>query len=486
MDRMGSMSDGAWAVGSARTATSAKRRRRMLRVAICAALALPAIGFPLVSSRGDGSSADAAGRAASTGIRVELVQSAQDHIKHVVFILKENRTFDTLFGRFPGADGTTTGVLCNGTTVPLKPAADQAANIDHSFIAGVTAVNGGKMNCFDHLGGGGMPPLLGGYVQYSQAQIPNYWSYAQHFTLADHFFSSVFGPSGIEHLWTFAAGSGGLVGHEGPGQFGTGAPREYCDDPAERAWAFRTLTKADRSRITSLESSQTTSYLIRNYWVERWPCVNIPVLPDELAARNVTWMEYRGDNSYVQPLRMVQHVRRDPNLWAHVVSSDRFVTDIQAGRMPAVSWLTPPWTDSEHPPLSICTGENWTVQMIDAVMRSKYWPSTAIVLTWDDFGGFYDHVPPPKLDIWGLGPRVPAIIISPWSRPGVLSDTLSFESVMRLIEVLHGLKPLTSRDAAANDLLGAFDFTQQPLPPLIRPTRTCPTAKTPAPEQPST
>jgi phospholipase C len=136
--------------------------------------------------------------------------------------------------------------------------------------------------------------------------------------------------------------------------------------------------------------------------------------------------------------------------------------------------------------LSICTGENWTVQMIDAVMRSKYWPSTAIVLTWDDFGGFYDHVPPPKLDIWGLGPRVPAIIISPWSRPGVLSDTLSFESVMRLIEVLHGLKPLTSRDAAANDLLGAFDFTQQPLPPLIRPTRTCPTAKTPAPEQPST
>jgi hypothetical protein len=251
----------------------------MLRVAICAALALPAIGFPLVSSRGDGSSADAAGRAASTGIRVELVRSAQDHIKHVVFILKENRTFDTLFGRFPGADGTTTGVLCNGTTVPLKPAADQAANIDHSFIAGVTAVNGGKMNCFDHLGGGGMPPLLGGYVQYSQAQIPNYWSYAQHFALADHFFSSVFGPSGIEHLWTFAAGSGGLVGHEGPGQFGTGAPREYCDDPAERAWAFRTLTKADRSRITSLESSQTTSYLIRNYWVERWPCVNIPVLP---------------------------------------------------------------------------------------------------------------------------------------------------------------------------------------------------------------
>jgi phospholipase C len=453
---------------------------------IGAALVVAQLALPLAITSGRGPAADASGRGFARRARLTRVQLAQQNIQHVVFLLKENRTFDTLFGQFPGADGATTGSLCDGTAMPLAPAADQAANIDHSFLAGVTAVNGGQMNCFDQLGGGGLAPTLGGYVQYSKKQIPNYWSYAQHFTLADRFFSSVYGPSGIEHLWTFAGQAGGFVGHEGPGQFGTGAPREYCDDPTERAWAFRPLTQTDRSQISLLESSQTTAHQIKNYWQARWPCVNIPVLPDQLAARNVTWKEYRGDNSYVQPLRMVQHVRQDPRLWAHVVSSDQFVTDIQAGRMPAVSWLTPPWNYSEHPPQSICAGENWTVQMINAVMQSTYWSSTAIILTWDDFGGFYDHVPPPKLDIWGLGPRVPAIIISPWSKTGVLSDTLSFESVMRLIEVLHGLQPLTYRDASANDLLGAFDFTQQPLPPLVRPTRTCPPPKIPAPKEPST
>ena len=98
--------------------------------------------------------------------------------------------------------------------------------------------------------------------------------------------------------------------------------------------------------------------------------------------------------------------------------------------------------------------------MIDALMQSAYWSSTAIVLTWDDFGGFYDHVAPPHPDIFGLGPRVPAIVISPWAKPGIDSDTMSFDSVLKLIETVFGLQTLTARDAAANDMLGAFDFTQ--------------------------
>ena len=132
---------------------------------------------------------------------------------------------------------------------------------------------------------------------------------------------------------------------------------------------------------------------------------------------------------------------------------------------------------------NVCEGENWTVEYLNAVMRSEYWPSTAIVIVWDDFGGFYDHVVPPHYDVMGLGPRTPALIISPWTKPGdnpdggsIDSTVYEFSSVLRFIENLHGLKPMTERDRQADPLSGAFDFTQEPrLDPLILPPRDCPT-----------
>jgi phospholipase C len=132
----------------------------------------------------------------------------------------------------------------------------------------------------------------------------------------------------------------------------------------------------------------------------------------------------------------------------------------------------------------VCEGENWTTEYLNAVMESKYWPNTAIVIVWDDFGGFYDHVVPPHYDIMGLGPRTPALIISPWTKPGdnpdggSIDDTAyEFSSVLRFIEDLHGLKSMTERDRRADPLSGAFDFTQEPrLDPLIIPPRDCPSA----------
>ena len=106
-------------------------------------------------------------------------------------------------------------------------------------------------------------------------------------------------------------------------------------------------------------------------------------------------------------------------MYDNVVSPQDYLHDLRAGTLPSVSWLTPPFALSDHPPTSICQGENWTVQYLNALMQSKYWKSTAIVLTWDDFGGFYDHVPPPHVDLYGDGPRVPAIVISPYARPGI-------------------------------------------------------------------
>lgn len=401
-----------------------------------------------------------------------VVAQAQQKIDHVVFIIKENRTFDTMFGRFPGADGATSGPTCDGGTQVLRHAADRVADAGHSFADGITAVDGGKMNCFNPIG----------YVQYHRQDIPNYWRYAQTFTLADRFFTSIYGPTGIEHLWTFAAQSDRFVDHERPGQFGSGR-REFCDDPYELAYSLPKMDRAQQEKVYTLEEQGAAgAAAITSMYRPRWPCTDVAVLPDRLQAAGITWKEYLGRNEWVQPLRMVRHVRFSP-MYKHVVPWESFLTDLHGGSLPAVSWLTPPFGLSEHPPASMCIGENWTVQVLNALMQSPEWSSTAVILTWDDFGGFFDHVTPPHVDLYGLGPRVPALIISPYAKPGYIDHTTyEFASVLRFIETIFDVAPLTTRDAGSSDMLNAFDFGQQPQTPLVLPQRTCP--KTPAPPQP--
>ena len=405
-----------------------------------------------------------------------VVAAAQQKIKHIVFVIKENRTFDNYFGRFPGADGATTGQTCDGQTVPLKRAPDRGFAAGHSFTDGITAINGGQMNCFNEFG----------YFQFHQNQIPNYWAYAKTYTLADEFFSSLYGPTGVEHMWTFAAQSDRFIDHERPGQMGIGR-RQFCDDPLETAFSFRQLTHEEQVQVFHDEQQGAQgAAAITQYWTQRWPCTDVKVLPDELKAKGISWMDYRGENEWVQPLRMIRHVRFS-NMWNHVVPPQQIYGDLKANDLPSVSWVTPAFALSDHPPQSVCAGENWTVELINAIMQSSAWKSTAIVLTWDDFGGFYDHVAPPHVDMYGLGPRVPTIIISPYAKPGYIdSTTYEFASVLRFIETIFDVPPMTSRDANSSDMLGAFDFSQQPLPPLILKERDCP--KTPIeniPEEPT-
>ncbi|MDQ3533485.1 MAG: phospholipase, partial [Actinomycetota bacterium] len=138
--------------------------------------------------------------------------------------------------------------------------------------------------------------------------------------------------------------------------------------------------------------------------------------------------------------------------------------------------LTPPQGLTDHPAAGggICRGENWTVESLNLLMRSKYWNSTVVILTWDDFGGFYDHVPPPHVDLYGMGPRVPALVISPWAKPGYVDHhTYDFSSVLKTIEQLHGLPSLGARDARADPMWSSFDFRGEPLPPLLLKERKC-------------
>jgi phospholipase C len=392
------------------------------------------------------------------------VAAARREIEHIVFVIKENRTFDHLFGRFPGADGVTEARTCNGRTIRLERAEDSVPDVGHSFTDGFRAINGGEMNCFD----------LDAYNQYVERDIPNYWAYAREFVLADNFFSSIYGPTGVEHLWTFASQSDRFTDHERPGQFATGQ-RDFCDDPFELMWSFKELTPEQEAEAFALEEQGDEGVQgVRDLWALRWPCTDVRVLPDLLEAEGISWKSYRGDNSFVQPLRMVRHVRFS-DMWEHVVPDTEFIEDIERGELPSVSWLTPSFGLSDHPPASICRGENWLVQQLNALGNSPYWDSTAVVLTWDDFGGFYDHVEPPHVDIYGLGPRVPTIVISPFAKRGTIDhDVMEFSSVLRFIEQVFGLPALTDRDRTADDMLSAFDFSQEPAPPLLLEPRTCP------------
>jgi phospholipase C len=208
------------------------------------------------------------------------------------------------------------------------------------------------------------------------------------------------------------------------------------------------------------------------------PCFDFPTLADRLETANVSWKYYapsRGEEGYAwSAFDAIKHIR-NTSLWtSKVVPDAQFVEDARNGRLPAVSWLVT-GVASEHPPYSTCKGENWSVEQLNAVMEGPDWASTAVFITWDDFGGFYDHVPPPSVDRFGLGPRVPLLIISPYARKGKVSHTqYEFSSFLSLVEKRFFLAPLTERDSKANDMLDSFDFTQHPLPPLVLNPRSCP------------
>jgi phospholipase C len=384
----------------------------------------------------------------------------RSHIQHIVFLIKENRSFDMYFGAFPGADGAATAMISTGERVPLRRALDRMPrDVGHDWEDARTAMHGGAMDRFDMIRGNQRNDMLS-LTQFLRADIPNYWSYAEHFALADRMFSSLAGPSFPNHLYTIAAQSAGAL-----------------NNPNSFAWG------CDAEAGTGVDVMSATGALSRQF-----PCFEMTTVADRLEAAGVSWRYYApqaGEHGYIwSSLDAIRHIRTGPLWTSRVLPHGRFVQDAAAGALPAVSWLVPDFDVSEHPTVdafagttlsvSACAGENWTVRQINAIMQSPAWASTAIVLAWDDFGGFYDHVPPPGVDALGLGPRVPLIMISPYAREGVVSHTsYEFASVLQLIENRYDLKGLSKRDVEANSMLDMFDFNQPPAPPLVLPQRTC-------------
>ncbi|MGZ5300078.1 MAG: phospholipase C [Actinomycetota bacterium] len=419
-------------------------------------------------------------------------------IEHVVFIVKENRTFNNYFATYPGAEGTTEGgtIECtedgctDGPVVQLKAAEDtQPHDLTHCFRCGLVAINDGKMNGFNWMNGviptdAEKAPLYGhdmsGYVYHDRDTLPNYWAYADRFVLADHFFTSMYGPTLPEHLYAVAAQSNEIVDNKST----TDTPGNYCDDSTEFATRFEPrLSAGELRRIMQLEEAITANsdnaYAIGNYWDSVRLCFDIDVLPDQLEEAGISWKYYANENAWMNVLQMIKHVRYSA-MWSKVRAPEEFVQDVRRGEMPQVSWIIPSESYNEHPGggKSVCAGENWTVHQVNTIMKSDYWESTLIVVVWDDFGGFYDPVAPPHFDIMGLGPRTPALIISPYTRSGdnpeggyVDKTVYEFSSVLAFIEQLFGLEPMTERDATANPLLGALDFENPNFEKMFLPLR---------------
>ncbi len=387
----------------------------------------------------------------------QLSNRGIDQIQHIVFIIKENHSFDNMFGLFPGANGATTGVVSNGQTIALGRSPDRPRDMGHTWGDALTAIDKGKMDKFDLVRSGNVNGDYMAMTEYQPSDIPNYWLYGQTFAMSDNTFSSMHGDSFPNHLYTIAADNDQIIANpSAPGH------------PQGITWGC--------DAVAGTTAKQEASNGLITYV---FPCLTTPTLGDALEAAGITWKSYApvtGTGGYIWNTYDAVASIRNTSLWTQrVVPYTNFQVDALSGNLPAVSWLVPDNPVSEHPSASTCTGENWTVQQLNALMQGPAWSSTAVFITWDDFGGFYDHVAPPHPDFYGMGPRVPMMIISPYAKPGFISHTqYEFASVLKFIETRFNLPPLASRDAAADDMTDSFDFTQTPLPALILQQRVCP------------
>jgi len=394
-----------------------------------------------------------------------LDATVQTPIKHVVVVVKENHTFDNYFGSFPGAEGISQIPTSSGMLAPPRAPDKTPRDLCHTHDCALSDLAGGAMNGWSSVAGASTNGDNLVYAQYQEADIPNYWQYARHFALADQFFANVLGPSFPGHTVVLAAQAGWALGNPNTQIL---HPYWGCDqDPGTK------VTVEDPATCTNKDV---------------FPCFSIPTVPDVLPS-GVDWKFY-GTNFYVLPeiwsmFDGIDSIRNGPG-WANVINASQFDTDVDSGQLPAVSWLVDQDLDDEHPNVgSVCAGENWTVGHINHLMASPYWQDTVILFTMDDFGGWYDHVVPPRqygcnpAGPYGLGFRLPLIAISAYAKPGVFHEVAEQASIPRFIERVFGAPALSTLDPAAqdgqaNDLFGMFDFTQTPLPALQLTTRTCP------------
>ena len=331
-------------------------------------------------------------------------------ISKIVVVFQENHTFDNYFGSYPGANGTAgKSILLPATrgaapsVAPTHSPTLAPADLNHSWASAHADYDSGKMDGFVYSEGGN-----GTMAYFDRSDIPRYWALTDQYALCDQYFTSVMTESAPNHLYLVAGTAGGLE-----------------DDTVPATLPF-------------------------------------PPIFEELDQAAVPWKVY-GNTSWYSSFAYVQ---KNPAAQARLAPGTAFASDLASGSLADVTWIIGAPGGDEHPPANIQAGQNSVVDgIVNALGRSPYWGSVAIFVTWDCYGGFYDHVAPPQVDSMGYGFRVPCLVISPFARPAYLDHaTNDHTSILKFIEDRYGLAPLSSRDAAANNLAEAFDFTSPARP----------------------
>jgi phospholipase C len=394
------------------------------------------------------------------------------YIKNVVLIVQENRSFENFFAGYPGADAPTSGCAAGGdarmrpasharcpsgdVSVPLHSITFDGPDIKHDWTSSMAEWDGGKMDGFDKYG-----TRHGRYAAYAyveQSLIEPYWTIAQQYVLADAMFPTEFGGSFTAHL-TLVAGTDDLSPSKAEVDFPNGK-YDDCDSPP------------------GTKSSYLTPNRVEHRFKGPFPCfTQFNTMAEVLDGAGISWKYYatkRLDAGFWSAFEAIKYVRYGRDWDRNVIAPQtKILTDPGDGKLAQVSWVTPSKPDSDHPEAHSDLGPSWVASVVNAIGESPYWKNSAIIVLWDDWGGWYDNAKPPQLDYRGLGIRVPCLIISPYARKGqtgggyVSHTQYEYGSILKFIEEAFGLPHIGKSqdgytDERATSIEDSFDFTQQP------------------------
>ncbi len=425
--------------------------RRPLSIALCSSLvALAVVGC---ASSGSTAVAPVAAPAQRAALPSRFHSGSSNKIKHIVVIVQENRSFENIFAGFPGADAPKFGYTHDGTKVQLSPTTFKGPGLGHGFSPAIVDWDNGKMDGFD-VSNPSFPTYP--YSFLNRKLVKPYWTMASSYALADRMFPTEFGGSFSAHL-NLIAGTDKVTATTAIVDWATNTPWG-CDAPkGTKAWTVNSNRKVSNKGP--------------------FPCfTQFNTMADTLDAAAVSWKYYAPqvvgcsgscDNGGLEwsTFDAISNVRNGPDWQRNIISPQTTILkDAPNGALASVSWVVPDLKDSDHPGTKSDTGPSWVASVVNAIGQSQYWDSTAIVVVWDDWGGWYDDAPPPQLDFLGLGIRVGCIIISPYAKNQVIHTQYEYGSILKFMEQTFGLASLGYSDARANSISDSFDFTQSPRP----------------------
>ena len=383
---------------------------------------------------------------------IPLGHSRHSPIQHVVIVVQENRTVDDLFQFLPGANTQNHGLNSHGQTVQLHAEGLAAPyDLSHTHSAFLTEYANAAMNGFDLELCKGTCPANAAYAYVPQSQVGPYYTLAETYAFADDFFETDQGPSFPSHQYLVSGTS--TVSDSSPnkasnnGETPTSQVTGGCDAPQGSLVAVITPQGAEPPSLRT------------------FPCFQRQSLMNELDAAGVSWKYYQAapGAGIWNAVDAISSIWSNPGeMDANVISPpSQVLTDIANGQLASVVWVTPTKAASDHPRVTDGSGPSWVASIVNAIGRSQYWQNTAIFVVWDDWGGFYDHVPPTIYNSFELSFRVPLIVVSSYAKSGYVSHAQhEFGSILKFTEETFGLPSLNTTDARADDLFDCFDFSR--------------------------